>query len=138
MSANVRGRSPSRCTAGRARDLLGPIAYIDADGTIAPTSGRRKAGMDMSYKGIWGYAPLIVSLANTKEVLYLVNRPGNAPSHLDAAVWIDKAIDLVVPHKPRVCLRGDTDFSLTAHFDRWAQRVDFIFGMDTTTDMRSR
>ncbi|VBA38880.1 hypothetical protein LAUMK13_02331 [Mycobacterium innocens] len=23
--------------------------------------------MDMSYKGIWGYAPLIVSLANTAD-----------------------------------------------------------------------
>ena len=71
-----------------------------------------------------------MSLANTKEVLYLVNRPGNAPSHQDAAGWIDKAIDLVSPYAPRVCLRGDTDFSLTAHFDRWAQRVDFVFGMD--------
>ena len=29
-----------------------------------------------------------------------------------------------------MCLRGDTDFSLTANFDRWAQRVDFVFGMD--------
>jgi hypothetical protein len=124
--------------AGRGRDLLGPVAYLDADGTIAPTSGQRKAGMDMSYKGIWGYAPLIVSLANTKEVLYLVNRPGNAPSHLDAAAWIDKAIELVAPHAQRVCLRGDTDFSLTAHFDRWAQRVDFIFGMDNNAALRSR
>lgn len=123
---------------GRGRDLLGPVAYIDADGTIVPTSGRRKAGMDMSYKGIWGYAPLIVSLANTKEVLYLVNRPGNAPSHQDAATWIDKAIDLVAPHAPRVCLRGDTDFSLTAHFDRWAQRVEFIFGMDNNKALRTR
>ena len=52
--------------AGRGRELLGPVAYIDTDGTIAPTYGEHKAGMDMSYKGIWGYAPLIVSLANTK------------------------------------------------------------------------
>jgi len=124
--------------AGRGRDLLGPVAYLDVDGTIAPTYGQHKAGMDMSYKGIWGYAPLIVSLANTKEVLYLVNRAGNAPSHAGAAAWIDKAIDLVAPHAERVCLRGDTDFSLTAHFDDWAERVDFVFGMDCNTALRSR
>jgi hypothetical protein len=100
------------------------------DGTLAPTLGEKKAGMDISYKGVWGYAPLIVSLANTKEVLYLVNRPGNAPSHADAPEWIDRAIDLVSPYAERICLRGDTDFSLTAHFDRWAERVDFLFGMD--------
>jgi hypothetical protein len=123
---------------GRGRELLGPVAYIDADGTIAPTDGQRKQGMDLSYKGVWGYAPLIVSLANTREVLYLVNRPGNAPSHQGAAAWIDKAIDLVAPHAPRVCLRGDTDFSLTAHFDRWAKKVDFIFGMDASPALRSR
>ena len=124
---------------GRGRDLLGPVAYVDVDGTIAPTTGQRKQGMDMSYKGIWGYAPLIVSLANTREVLYVVNRPGNAPSHQDAATWIDKAIDLVAPHAPRVCLRGDTDFSLTGHLDRWARRgVDFVFGMDASPALRQR
>src|SRR5664279_4640448 len=127
-----------RLWAGRGRELLGPIAYVDVDGTIAPTCGQHKAGMDMSYKGIWGYAPLLVSLANTKEVLYLVNRPGNAPSHQGAAEWIDKAIDLVAPYADRVCLRGDTDFSLTAHFDRWAERVDFVFGMDANAALRSR
>jgi hypothetical protein len=114
----------------RGRGLLGPVAYIDVDGSIVGTDGKRKAGIGLSYKGIWGYCPLLVTLANTKEVLYLVNRPGNAPSHHNAAVWIDKAIEVVSPYAPRVCLRGDTDFSLTAHFDRWAQRVDFVFGMD--------
>jgi len=117
---------------GRGRDLLWPMSYIDVDGTLAPTYGERKQGMDISYKGIWGYHPLVVSLANTKEVLYLVNRPGNVPSHTDAAGWIDKAIDHVEPHAERICLRGDTDFSLTAHFDRWAARVDFLFGMDAS------
>jgi hypothetical protein len=82
-------RRSTRCARklwqGRGKDLLSPVAYLDVDGTIAPTSGQRKQGMDMSYKGIWGYARLVVSLANTKEVLYVVNRPGNAPSHQDAA-----------------------------------------------------
>lgn len=122
----------------RGRDLLGPVAYLDVDGTITPTTGSRKDGMDVSFKGIWGYHPLIVSLANTREVLYLLNRPGNVPSHAGAADWINKAIDLVAPHTPRVCLRGDTDFSLTAHFDAWAERVDFVFGMDNSTPLRTR
>ena len=79
---------------GRGRDLLAPVAYIDVDGTLAPTLGKKKAGMDMSFKGVWGYHPLVISLANTGEVLYLVNRPGNAVSHRGAAPWIERAISL--------------------------------------------
>ena len=123
---------------GRGADLLGETAYLDADGSVVPTTGALKQGMDIFYKGIWGYAPLLVTLANTREVLYLVNRPGNAPSHLDAATWIDKAIALVTPHARRVCLRGDTDFALTANFDRWAQQVDFILGTDNIAALRTR
>ena len=113
---------------GRSRELLGPVAYVDVDGTVAPTQGEKKAGMDMSYKGVWGYHPLIISLANTGEVLSLVNRPGNVPSHTGAAEWIGRSIDLVAPHVERVCVRGDTHFSLTAHFDEWSEKADFIFG----------
>lgn len=123
---------------GRGAELLGPVTYLDVDGTIAPTYGEKKAGMDISYKGIWGYAPLIVSVANTREVLHVVNRPGNAASHKDAAKWIDKGIEQLEPHAPKICVRGDTDFSLTANFDRWAEKVDFIFGMDNNAALRSR
>ena len=106
-------------------------AYVDVDGTIAGTLGECKGGMDMSYKGIWGYAPLIVSLANTNEVLYLVNRPGNAASHQDSVEWIDRAIALVSPKAGSLTVRGDTDFTHTAHLDRWAaQGTKFILGMD--------
>jgi hypothetical protein len=123
---------------GRGKDLLGSMTYIDADGTIAPTWGEQKAGMNISYKGVWGYAPLIISVANTKEVLYVVNRSGNAPSHQGAAEWIDRSIALVAPHAQRVCLRGDTDFSLTANFDRWCEQVDFLFGMQAHAVLVSR
>jgi len=111
-------------------------AVIDVDGTVVPTTGEKKEGMSLSYKGIWGYAPLLVSLANFKEPLYLVNRPGNAPSHQDAAKWIDKAIALCRESFGSVRVRGDTDFSLTKHFDRWdGKGVRFVFGYDAKKNL---
>jgi hypothetical protein len=91
--------------------------------------------MDISYKGDWGYAPLSISLAQTREALYLVNRPGNVASHQDAARWLDRSLDLVCDRFKTVWLRGDTDFSLTEHLDRWAKRCHFVFGMDARPNL---
>jgi hypothetical protein len=109
-------------------------ATIDMDGTLTATEGQCKQGMDIAYDGTWGYHPLVLSLANTREVLRLVNRSANRPSHEGAAEQVDKAIAVCLRGGfRRVLLRGDTDFSQTAHLDRWDadERVRFLFGYDS-------
>jgi Transposase DDE domain group 1 len=108
-------------------------ADIDVDGTLVGTTGACKQGMDIAYEGTWGYHPLVVSLANTGEVLSLVNRSGNRPSHEGAAAELDRAAQLCFRSGfRRVRFRGDTDFSQTEHLDRWNAdgRIHFIFGYD--------
>jgi hypothetical protein len=55
-------------------------AFLEADGTLAPSDGWCKECEDIAYDGTLGYHPLIISVANTAEPLYLVNRSGNRPS----------------------------------------------------------
>jgi hypothetical protein len=111
-------------------------ALVDVDGTHALTLGECKEGIGLSYDGKWCYHPLLVSLANTMEPLYLVNRSGNSVSHDGAVEWIDRAIGLVRQSFKKVCLRGDTDFALTVHFDRWSKEgVRFAFGIDAMRNL---
>src|SRR5277367_6026044 len=110
-------------------------AILDGDGTMVETAGECKQGMDISWKGQWGYHPLLITLANTGEVLRLVNRSGNRPSHEGAAAKFDESIALCRAAGFRsIHLRGDTDFSQTQHLDRWHEQGDvtFCFGLDVT------
>jgi hypothetical protein len=112
-------------------------ACIDGDGTTVTTSGECKQGMDINYKSEWGYHPLMISLANTGEPLYLVNRSGNRPSHEGAADYFDRAVKVCRDAGFRkVRLRGDTDFSQTTHLDRWdSDGVTFVFGFDAMPNL---
>ena len=108
------------------------LATIDADGSMVETSGEKKKGIGLNYKRQWGYHPLIVSLAQTEELLYLANRSGNRASNHQAAEYLDLAIaDCRKAGFRRIRLRGDTDFSQTKHLDRWStDGVEFVFGYD--------
>ena len=115
-------------------------ATLDVDGTIVGTDGECKQGVDIAYNGTWGYHPLLISLANTAEPLYFVNRSGNRPSHEGAAEALDKMIDLCrTAGFQRITLRGDTDFTQTKHLDRWDQAGDvhFIFGIDAMPNLKA-
>ena len=131
----------TRLAVWRQQDRRGTFfeeAVIDVDGTLAPTTGQCKEGMDLSYQGDWGYHPLIVSLANTGEPLYLDNRSGNRPSHEGAARRLDQSIALCQRAGfESILLRGDTDFSQTEHLDRWDEQsnVWFIFGIDAMANL---
>jgi hypothetical protein len=115
-------------------------AILDADGTMVETGGECKQGIDINHKGQWGYHPLLLSLANTGEPLYVVNRSGNRPSHEQAARYFDRAIALCRRAGfRRIRLRGDTDFTQSEQLDRWdRQGVKFVFGIDAMENLYRR
>src|SRR5436305_5873126 len=108
-------------------------AIVDMDGFLVETTGQCKQGMDIASDGTWGYHALVLTLANTGEVLSVVNRSGNRPSAEGAADQVDRALRTCFRGGfRRALLRGDTKFSQTEHLDRWDDdpRVRFLFGYE--------
>jgi len=77
---------------------------------------------------------------NTDEPLFVVNRPGNRPSHEGAAPYLDRAIGLCREAGfTDILMRGDTDFSQTQLLDAWAgDGVRFVFGYDAKPNLVAR
>lgn len=115
-------------------------AVIEADGTFVNSTGECKEGMDFTYQSGWGYHPLLVSLANTQEPLFLVNRPGNRNSPEGAASRYDQSIALCRRAGfRRITLRGDTAFSQTDYLDGWdTGDVRFVLGYSAAPNLVER
>jgi hypothetical protein len=83
----------------------------------------------------------LLSLANSQEILRVVNRPANRPSHDGAAQELDKVAEWALEGAgfKKVRFRGDTDFSQTAHLDEWSRKgFEFVFGMDAQAGLVKR
>lgn len=115
-------------------------ATLDIDGTLVPVGGNCKEGVGMSYKGDLSYHPLLISLAQTQEPLFLVNRPGNHTSSQGAASWVETAIGLVERAGFRkITLRGDTAFTQAPRLDEWDHRgVRFVLGLRITPSLENQ
>jgi hypothetical protein len=116
-------------------------AILEADGSIVPSDRECTQGMDFAYDGRYGYHPLLISLANTAEPLFLFNRSGNRPSQEGADIFLDKAIAFVRRAGFRtILLRGDTKFTQTRHLDRWDEAGDirFVFGYEAYDTLKAR
>ena len=87
-------------------------AVLDVDSTLVATGAGCKQGIDIAYDGTWGYHPLIISLANTGEVLSLSQSPRREPARVDlelaptaTAVHSPGGAPNVVTYRPTTCHR---------------------------------
>jgi hypothetical protein len=112
------------------------VATVDMDSTIKPVYGECKQGADFSYTGKWSYHPLLLTLAETRELLRTLNRSGNAVSADGATAALKEVLPMVKRHFGKVYVRGDSAFyqkAIIAHCVR--NHVGFALVMDSYANL---
>ena len=92
-------------------------AIVDLDSCVRPVYGDQKEGTDFTYKGSFGYHPLVISLADTMECLRLVNRSGNTPSADGSENHLRELFPMLGRRFKQVIVRGDSAFAKQPIFD---------------------
>lgn len=110
---------------GRKKQALG---IVDIDSHVHHIYGNQKEGADFTYKGGFGYHPLVLSLAGTQECLRLVNRPGNVTSADGAADQLESVASLLKSRFRKVLVRGDSAFACQEIYDA-CERHEFDFAI---------
>ena len=88
---------------------------------------------DFAYDRQYGYHPLLISLANTAEPLFLFNRSGNRPSQELADVYLDKAATFCRQAGFRkILMRGDTKFAQTNILNGGTMRATSVSSSGTS------
>lgn len=93
------------------------LALVDLDSHVHHVYGDQKEGADFTYKGGFGYHPLVISIAGTQECLRIVNRPGNVVSADGAPEALDDVAPLVKERFRRAIVRGDSAFAQQPIYD---------------------
>jgi hypothetical protein len=115
------------------------VATLDMDSTIKEVFGECKQGADFSYTGKWSYHPLLLTLAETRELLRTLNRPGNVASADGAADALKEVLPMVKRNFGKVYVRGDSAFYQKAIIAECVRNhVGFALVMDSYAGLIER
>ena len=103
-----------------------PEALIDVDSHVHDVYGHQKEGTDYTYKGGFGYHPLVISMAGTQECLRIINRPGNTESSVGTANALEDLLPRLKRRFKRVVVRGDSAFAKGAIFAKCEEHGAFF------------
>lgn len=99
---------------------------IDVDSHVHHVYGHQMEGCDYTYKGGFGYHPLVLSIAGTQECLRIINRPGNFVSSTGTEDALEDVLPLLKRRFKRIVIRGDSAFAKGPIFKKCEEHGAFF------------